>query len=341
MGIDRLLRARRPILGWVAVALAAVLSLAAHADPYVIALWVLILAAAVVGRKRPSLAAAGLALVLVLDLGPWARGHLPDTDPALFFPATDFMAVLKREATDGGPWRVVGEQRMLFPSLLAVYGIAEARTHNPLAPMSYLRTLEAAFGFNPTTRNYFPAFRGLDHPFLDFLNVRVVSSVEEFPPPRTLERIDGGRFGHFRLYRNPDALPRWFLPSAADVIGEEELGRWVSSLKEPHRVAVYDGRVAGWVGERGEVRAAALAPDRIALDVPGSGDRLLATSLLMPEGWSAGPLETVVVNGAFVGVHVPPGASRVELRSSPRASWPDSGSEGFPSSPPPSSWHMD
>lgn len=314
MGIDRLLRARR---AWVAVALAAALSLAANPDLYVIALWVLILAAAFLGRKRPALAAAGLALVLGLDLGPWARSHLPDTDPALFFPTSDYMTLLKREATEGGPWRVVGEQRMLFPSLLAVYGIADARTHNPLAPMSYLRTLEAAFGFAPTTANYFPAFRGLDHPFLDFLNVRVVTSVEEFPPPRTLERIDGGRFGHYRLFRNPDPLPRWFLPSAAETIREEEIGRWVSSLKDPHRVAVFDGRAAGWIGEQGEVRLINLTPGRITLDVPGSGDRLLATSLLMPEGWSAGPLETVVVNGAFVGVHLPPGASRVELRFIP------------------------
>ena len=317
MGIDRLLRARRQTAGWVAVALAAVLSLAAHADPYVIALWGLILAAAFLGRKRPALAAAGLALVLILDLGPWARGHLPETDPALFYPTNDFMALLKQEAAAGGPWRIVGEEQMLFPSLLAVYGIADARTHNPLAPMPYLRTLEAAFGFAPTTANYFPAFRGIDHPFLDFLNVRVVASVAAFQPPRTMERFDGGRFEHYRLYRNPDALPRWFLPSAAEAIPEEEIGRWISSLEDPRRVAVFDGRAAGWVGERGEVLLVALTPGRITLDVPGVGDRLLATSLLIPEGWSAGPLETVVVNGAFVGVHVPPGASRVELRFIP------------------------
>jgi hypothetical protein len=132
-----------------------------------------------------------------------------------------------------------------------------------------------------------------------------------------MARIDGGRFEHYRIYRNPDALPRWFLPSAAEAIPEKEIGKWVSALEDPRRVAVFDGRAPGWVGERGEVRLVALTPGRITLDVPGSGDRLLATSLLIPEGWSAGPLETVVVNGAFVGVHVPPGASRVELRFVP------------------------
>jgi hypothetical protein len=314
MGIDRLLRARRPVAAWIGVGVAAFLSLAAHLDPYVAVLWALLLAAAFVGRKLPELAAAGLALALVLDLGPWARSHLPQTDPALFYPATDFMAVLKQEA---GEDRMVGEDRLLFPSLPAVYGIADPRTHNPLAPMPYLRTLEAAFGFAPTTANYFPGFFGIDHPFLDFLNVRIVASVSAFPPPRTLERIDGGRFGHYRLYRNPDALPRWFLPSAAEAIREKEVGRWVASLKDPRRVAVFDARATGWVGERGEVRPVSVSPGRIALDVPGSGDRLLATSLPSPEGWRAGPYETVVVNGAFLGVHVPPGATRVELRFVP------------------------
>ena len=181
--------------------------------------------------------------------------------------------------------------------------------------MSYLRTLEAAFGFAPTTANYFPTFRGIDHPFLDFLNVRVVTSVEEFPPPRTLERIDGGRFGHYRLYRNPDPLPRWFLPSAAETIREEELRRWLL-LKDPRRVAVFDGRAASWVGERGEVRLVVLTPGRITLDVPGSGDRLLATS---PD---AGGLECRAVGDGGGERRLrrrPPstGTSRVELRFVP------------------------
>ncbi|HET9229493.1 MAG TPA: hypothetical protein VFR31_22625 [Thermoanaerobaculia bacterium] len=310
MGTDRLVRGRRPIV-WIAVAVAALLSLTAYLDAPVAWVWVFIALAAV--WKRPAL----LALALALDLGTWGRSHLPSTDPALFYPTTEFVTLLKQETESGGPWRVAGEDQMLFPSLLAVYGIADARTHNPLAPMPYLRTLEAGFGFAPTTQNYFPAFRGIDHPFLDFLNVRTLASVVYRPAPATMERIDGDRFGPFRLYRNPDALPRWFLPSAVDVIPEEGVGKWVSGLKDPRRVAVFDRRAASWVGEPGEVRLVSLSPGRIALEVPGSGDRLLATSLTLPEGWRTGPFEKVVVNGAFLGVHVPAGASRVELRYIP------------------------
>lgn len=322
IGIDRLLRSRRPpVIPWIALAVAAALSLAAHADSFVIALWVLIVGAAVIAWKRPSWGAAVLGLALVLDLGPWARYHLPSSSAALFYPTTDFLALLKQETSQGGPWRAAGEGQMLFPSLLSVYGMAEARTHNPLAPMDYLTTLEAAFGFAPTTQNYFPQMRGIDHRFLDFLNVRAVASVEALPPPRTLERIDGGRFGPYRLYRNPDALPRWFLPSGAEVIRPRDLRGWIARLTEPRRVAVFDPRAARWPGERGEVLVRQRSRGALTLEVPGVRDRLLATSLTLPAGWRAASggrrLEVVVINGAFAGVHVPPGVSRVELRFSP------------------------
>lgn len=319
MGLDALRRYRsRWIPAVIALIVAASLSLAAHADMFTIALWALIGLSMLAAWKRHSWGVAGFALVLLLDLLPWARGFLPSTDPALFYPRTDYMAVIRTEAaTPGGPWRGVGEGQNLFPSLLPVYGVDELRPHNPLVPMPYLRTLQAAFGFAPTTLNYFPSFGGIDHPFLDFLNVRVIASSIGSPPAKTLERIDGDRFPLFRVYRNPDALPRWFLPAGADVIGETDVARWIVSLRDPRRVAVFDPRAAAWVGQTGVVSASSLSPGRIVLDVPGSGDRLLATSLPQPEGWRTDGPEILVVNGAFLGVHVPAGVSRVELRFRP------------------------
>lgn len=322
MGIDALRDRRYRIAALIALIGAAALSLAAHADGFTILLWVLMALSMFAAWRRPAWGAAGLAAVLLLDLVPWSRGFLPTTDPALFYPRTDYMASIQGEAATGGPWRAVGEGQNLFPSLLPVYGVDELRPHNPLVPMPYLLTLEAAFGFAPTTANYFPMFGGIDHPFLDFLNVRVIASSIGSPPARTLERIDGDRFGPFRVYRNPDALPRWFLPAGADVIGEKDLARWIVALEDPRRVAVFDPRAAGWVGPAGTVSTVSTAPGRIVLDVPGSGDRLLATSLPQPEGWKAAALEgeqleALVVNGAFLGVHVPAGASRVELRFRP------------------------
>lgn len=318
MGIDRLLSARRRAPVWIALALAAALSLMAHTDGFTLMLWAGIGLAGLAGiARKPAAGFAALAVVLVLDVGLWGRSFLPRTNPALFYPRTGLLDLIRQETAAGGPWRAAGYDRVLFPSLLAFYDIAEARTHNPLVPMPQLQTLEAAFGFAPTTHNYFPTFERVDHPLLDFLNVRTVASLEWFPAPRTLERIDGGRFGPFRLYRNPDALPRWFLPSGVDVIREGDVRSWVAAMKDPRRVAVFDPRAPEWVREGGAVTLAALSPGRVALEVPGRGDRLLATSLPLPEGWRADAGETLVVNGGFLGVRVPAGVSRIELRYRP------------------------
>lgn len=318
-GLDRLLfRRRGRAVAFLGLAIAAALSLLAHADPWTVTLWVLLGASAALAWRWPRLAAAGLGLALLLDLGPWARAHLPSGEPALFFPSTDLLAQVRQEVdAPGGPWRVAGEGQTLYPSVLPVYGIADVRPHNPLAPMTQLATLDAAFGFAPSLQNYFPAFGNVDHPFLDFLNARVVASTIGYAPPRTLERIDGERYGPYRLYRNPGALPRWFLPTGVDVIGEGEVRAWVARLADPRRVAVFDERARGWVGgEGGAVTALAMSRGRLELAVPGAGDRLLATSLLEP-GWrgeAAGRrLETLTVNGAFLGLGVPAGVDRIAL----------------------------
>jgi membrane protein YfhO len=105
------------------------------------------------------------------------------------------------------------------------------------------------------------------------------------------------------------------------VIRENEVSSWIAALQDPRRVAVFDPRAAGWVGAAGEVIERSGSPGRMLLDVPGEGDRLLATSLPQPEGWRAAaggrPLDTVTVDGAFLGVHIPAGVSRVELRFRP------------------------
>jgi uncharacterized membrane protein YfhO len=58
------------------------------------------------------------------------------------------------------------------------------------------------------------------------------------------------------------------------------------------------------------------------LEVPGAGVRLLATSIPGPAGWRAraagGPrLAELTVNGAFLGVVLPAGVSRIELAYRP------------------------
>ena len=330
MGFDHLFSRRLAVgsrrwLPVLALVAAAAISLAQDREVPVILLWVLLLAAALLGVFRPRPGRLVLGLVLLLDLVPWGRGMLPAGQTALFYPPSRLLDAARRE-TAGGSWRAVGEDFTLFPSLLPVYGVAEVRPHNPLAPVPYLRTLKAAFGFAPTMRQYFPPFLGIGHPFLDFLSVRAVVWISPHPVPPRFERIDDGRSFPFRLYRNPRALPRWFVPAEVDVIRPDDLERWIAALDDGRRVAVYEPAF----GDQPPVDAAQTAvtaigarPGRITLEVSVERPALVATSLGWPEGWrvwkgeTGVPLPVTVVNGAFLGFRVPAGTTRVELRFVP------------------------
>lgn len=313
-----------------AFALAAWISLAARTDPWTLTLWGLLAGAALLALKKPRLGALALGLVLLLDLVPWSRSLLPRGHTDLFYPQTAFLSLVAQEAgADGGPWRVAAAEKLFYPSLLPVYGMAEPRPHNPLAPMDYVRVLEAAFGFHPTRANYFAPFDP-NHPLLSFLGVRVLMASEYRPPglpiEASLERVDGDRFRPFRIYRNPAALPRWFLPRSAEPIERKEIGPWIDGLRDPAHVALWADEARGWsLPVRPgviPVRAVAAVPGRVVLDVPEPDrERLLATSIRKEDGWRARAdgrdLPVLTVNGAFLGVRVPAEAGEVELRFLP------------------------
>jgi hypothetical protein len=339
-GTDLLLRrARRTgvLRIGIALAVAAAISLAVHADGSLALLWGLLALAVLLAlsprgpwRFRRALAAALLGAVLLLDLVPWGRSLLPAGHPSLFYPRTPFLADVARElAAPGGPYRAVGAEYLVYPSLLPFYGIAEVRFHNPLAPMPYLQVLSAAFGFHPSMVEYFSPFRNVDHPLLDFLNARVVVGSVAMPPSRTLEPADGGRYAPFFLYRNPDALPRWFVPTGYEVIGRSGVTRFVTAMRDPARVALFADEIGAWRPAALPARPRALTalstvPGSLALALPEPVDpagTLVATSIPFSPGWHARaagqPLRTLTVDGAFLGVRVPPGVKRFELRFLP------------------------
>jgi membrane protein YfhO len=323
-GVDRLLFRRRPRREWAAVAAAGGISLAVTADAWVLGLWAALGVALLVGRWRPRWGAVALAAVVLADLVPWGRSFLPSGHTMWFYPKTDFVEILVREAGEPGVWRATGGHYMLYPSLLPVYGAAEVRVHNPLAPVRYLEVLAAGTGFSPSMKVYFSPLSHVDHPLLDFLGTRVVATSIAVPTPRTLEPLDGGRFAPYFLFRNRDALPRWFLPSGVDVIEPGEIRPWIAGMRDPAQVAVFREEAGSWKPAlRGPVplRAVSASPGRALLEVPAGGETLLATSLPWSRGWSARAagrdLTTLTVNGAFLGVRLPQGISQVELRFLP------------------------
>lgn len=325
-GIDLLVsRSRLKALTVIGIGLATLVSLAAALDDWTTWLWAGLIAALALTRLRPRWGAAALMAVLLIDLVPWSRSQLPEGHPSLFYPQTEVMRIIAQEAGKPAIGRAAGGDYLLYPNLLPVYGVADFRPHNPLAPARYLQVLDAAFGFHPTMTEYFSRLRNIDHPLLDFLGVHVVLGSPAVPPSRTLARIDGGRFLPYTLLRNPDPLPRWFLPAAVDAVGRGEISGWIAGMKTAERVAVFRDEIGSWrpsqAGRALAPRPVASSPGHVVLEVPGGGERLLVSSIAWSRGWSARTggrvLQTLTVNGAFLGARVPAGVSRVELRFLP------------------------
>lgn len=275
---------------------------------------------ALVAVRTPRLALAILGLALLSDQVPWGRRLLPPGDPRLFYPPTADVDTIVRLA--GGPGgRVVGHGGLLYPAILSTYGLSDPRTHNPLASARYNRVLAAAFGFAPDMWHYFAQFNRPEHPLLDFLGVRAVVS------HRLMPRIPGTRT---RPLTNPfyfvavrrSALPRAFVTPSYDLVEDDALTEWITAMSDPRRVALDPSEAADRLprgGLRaGRARIVANRDGHLSVTVRGAGHRLLATSLRGPEGWRARggdgrSLDTVTVNGAFLGVIVGPKVDRVEL----------------------------
>ena len=192
-----------------------------------------------------------------------------------------------------------------------------------------MRVLTEVFGFDPVSQ-YFAPFGHLDHPLLDFLNVRVIVSRGGSTPEIDLPRVDGGRFGEWRFYRNDEALPRYFLARHSEAVPTADLLDRVTSIEDPRHVILpadeiqaaelsVEGGTRDWPD--GQVRILEHEPGRALLDVGGEGERLLATSLPHPEGWAARAgsesLTRLEIHGAFAGFRIPPDASEVTLRFRP------------------------
>jgi hypothetical protein len=329
-GTDLLLRRRRSGLRgvvaiWASLALAALISLAVASDSWTIALWALLAGAVALAGWRPRWGAVALAAVLLLDLIPWSRSLLPVGRPELFYPRSALIDRLAREAGDPAAGRATGGDYLVYPGFLNVYGVADFRVHDPMASAAYLHVLGLAFGFHSSMEQYFAPVRNLDHPLLDFLGVRAVVGSPSVPSYRTLPRVDDGRFAPYTLMHNPDALPRWFFPSEAVAIERGGLDRWIAGMTAARQVAVFRDEAGPWHPPGGpaspDPRVVSAAPGRVVLEVPRGGEALLASSVPFSRGWSAWAggrkLQTLHVDGAFLGVRLPAGAFRVELRFLP------------------------
>jgi hypothetical protein len=329
IGLTRALRRDHRAVVWISIVIAATVSLVAAPTTSIVVLWVMIAGAAVLARYRPRWAEIVLCLVLLADLLPWARSVMPVGETELFYPTTTATEVMN-DKLDDGPWRVVGRATFCYPGILSVYGIEDIRYHNPMARTDYAHVLAAACEFHAGEWQYVSRFKNLDHPLLDFLGVRLVASRLPFQT-ETLADVTTDDLTKIRLYLNPDALPRFFIPEGVDMVPASEVVEKIAEMSNPRRVVVAEGALDSWAPpqqqwDRSAVKIVEHSSGRHLLRLTPGQQRLLATSLPFPEGWQASAggrrLSTVTINNAFLGVIVPSGADEVELRFVPPGLYP-------------------
>ena len=325
IGLSELMRRRRPV-ALTAVAAAAGVSLAVSPRPAVAVIWLGIGIATIVLLTRPKLATALLVAVTLADLAPWARAMLPMGDPRLFYPETRFMTTLEQRQTASGSPRATGLRFNVYPSMLAMYGAADIRYHNPVADHRYAQVLDAALRFHPVSQpyEYFSPVRTLP-PLVDFLNLGLIVTGARDLPDRFTEVTTDAK-GRHRLFENRQRLPRAFIPTGGVVVDAERTLEATASITDPRIVVVSRGEANGRQVPRSRWDPTAVGwtadgHGRVVMEVGGNGIRLVATSLTHRRGWRgrAGSqrLEIITVNHAFVGVVVPDGVKSVELGFTP------------------------
>lgn len=237
-------------------------------------------------RAAPYAFAALVAAELLL----LARPAHPPAPERLDFPATPPIELLAAELGTG---RFVGEGLAFTPNLGAVYGLADARLYNPLAPAAYLGFLAPVItGWSGEV----PLAGTFDHPLWDRLGVRyvVVAPGKAAPPPLATVLADAAG----NVWERPLALPLAYL-AASDgrPLSDLTMTRWEAS------------RISGSLA-------------------PGSGGGRLATSVYQDGGWKVlldgrrlkqapteGPFVAAEIGAAKIGA----GASRLEIVYRPLA----------------------
>ncbi|MCU1245744.1 MAG: hypothetical protein JWN02_1654, partial [Acidobacteria bacterium] len=246
-------------------------------------------------------------------------------------PATGAIRVMQ---ADREPHRIVALGWSLIPDTPGFYGLEDVKTTDPLSSPQYLRLVR---GYFDMAYDWDMTVRATHYPFCDFMNVRYLYTPPGSAPLRDdVREIYRGADGS--VWRNDHALPRYFLVPRFEV--EPSFANTVAKLKgvadfrqtafvdhiPPHvRDAAPAFAAAADLGPvssgGGEVRLVRYRSATTELDVDSRGWSLLVSSDTWWPGWRVYwndiRLPPVKVNGAFVGVFVPPGHGRVLLRYRP------------------------
>jgi hypothetical protein len=292
----------------------------------VLFLALLLLGGSVGQRRRCRVPAWSLvALWLALLVGPnvafsWRFNPAVPTPPARDSPAER----LGLARTPGGRVARVLDGLFLPANTAQLVGLDDANGTSAAGLASYFTLIGAADPASIGLSKYLNAFHwsgALDR-LLDLLSVETVFSDRTLPLPEV------GRSGSIRIYRNPDALPRFFLVRRVETYAEEAggLGRLLSPSFDPRTTALLKTGASVLPARddpapAGTVLVERLGAEEVHLLVEAPRGGLLVSSEIDYPGWTAlidGTRAPVVrVNVAFRGVVVPPGSRAVRFVYSP------------------------
>jgi hypothetical protein len=340
LGLDGLIRDRRGVwAGAAALGGAVVLLGLVPPQPAVWqrAWWIAVLAGAVASgvvlahprlrRAFPAVAVAALGLdmaLLLVRYQPTVPSSFDLTPPA----ALARLADEARQAPQ--PFRVMAEGRDLEPDLGALYGLWDPRGYDPMRPAA--ASLVAGRGFLPRfkvgreLRVESRRFPVRSQPMFDYLGVAYLLTRHQrgVPPPWEPAWNDTGG----RVWRNPGALPLFFLPANARREPEEEKALELTlENRDFAAFGVAEGApAAGPRPQSGTVRILEVLPNGFDLEVATPTGGLVVSSVAFANGWrlelaeGPGPVELRRVNGGFVGFEIGPGRHRARLDYRP-AGW--------------------
>ena len=298
------------------------------------------------GRRWTAPLLAGLIVAELLLMAPFTI-YAKRADP---FRPPGWMPLVRTALAAEPDARVFALDGMLYPNTAGALGLQDVRALDALYVARYLRYVKTFIA--PQIHDRFTAtelpvvFR--DNPMFDAFAARVVLSQSDLATSPSLRFV--GTDGVSRVYENTNAYPRaWVVHRVHVVQGEDEAftfleagahrkdGVLVVAGFDPRREAVVERRGSNTEAtlrslQEGQAECTERNRDRATIErYTGNSVRLRVQAacpglLVIPDtyfpGWKAsvdGRDRTIYpTDGAFRGVLVPRGTSRVEIRYEPR-----------------------
>ncbi|MEM7581924.1 MAG: YfhO family protein [Acidobacteriota bacterium] len=285
-----------------------------------------------------------LAAVVLLAVVPLMRfgWRFNPVQPAPLLPASP---VIQQIASELGEFDRIARFRSsgLRPNLGQPFGFFDVNGASAASLASYTRIIHALDDRAVLRQKSIKTFYDpeiFDSHLLDFLGTRlVIANRQSLPLPRATPTLDPASNGNasdgtdqspISLYRNPEALPRFFLVDRVETYTSElaAVQRLISTGFDPATTALVSADAqldvgGGGDGSQGQVEILSYLAHEITLRVRSTGRRLLVSSEVDYPGWevevNGSPSPKIRVNTAFRGVALDTGEHLVRFHFVPRS----------------------